>query len=49
MMLGYLCDKHNVTDINVDKMAEFFGKYTVNWKKTNGKTITIDKVAKHGR
>ena len=49
MVLGYLCDKFDVTDINVDEMAAFFGKYTVNWKKTNGKTITIDKVAKHGR
>ena len=49
MMLGYLCDKHDVTDINVDEMAAFFGKYTVNWKKTNDKTISIEKVEKHGR
>ena len=34
MMLGYLCDKFGVTDINVGDMTAFFGKYTVNWKKT---------------
>lgn len=48
MMLGYLCDKYHVTDINVGEMTKFFGKYTVNWKKTDENTIAIDKVEKHG-
>lgn len=46
MMLGYLCDKFDVTDIDVEEMTKFFGKYTVNWKKTNGNTIAIEKVEK---
>lgn len=49
MMLGYLCDKFGVTDINVGDMTKFFGKYTVNWKKTDGNTIAIEKVEKNGR
>ena len=49
MMLGYLCDKFGVTDINVGDMTEFFGKYTVNWKKSDHETIVIEKAAKkHG-
>ena len=48
MMLGYLCDKYGVTDINVGEMTRFFGKYTVNWKKTDENTIAIDKVEKSG-
>ena len=49
MMLGYLCDKYGVTEVDVKAMTAFFGKYTVNWKKTDGNTIVIDKVEKHGR
>ena len=49
MMLGYLCDKFAVKDINVNEMAAFFGKYTVNWKKTDKETISIEKVEKNGR
>ncbi len=49
MMLGYLCDKYGVTEVDVNAMTEFFGKYTVNWKKTDGNTIAIEKVQKHGR
>lgn len=49
MMLGYLCDKFGVADINVGDMTKFFGKYTVNWKKTDGNTIAIEKVEKNGR
>ena len=48
MMLGYLCDKFEVSDINVGDMTKFFGKYTVNWKKTNKDTIVIEKVKKNG-
>jgi len=46
MMLGFLCDKFGVTDIDVGEMTKFFGKYTVNWKKTDAKTIAIEKVEK---
>lgn len=46
MMLGYLCDKYGVTEVDVTEMTKFFGKYTVNWKKTNKDTIAIEKVAK---
>ena len=49
MMLGYLCDKFGVTEINVNEMTEFFGKYTVNWKKTDHEVIAIEKVEKNGR
>lgn len=49
MMLGYLCDKFGVEDINVSEMAAFFGKYSVNWKKTDKETISIEKVEKNGR
>lgn len=49
MMLGYLCDKYGVTEVDVNAMTEFFGKYTVNWKKTNENSIAIEKVQKHGR
>ena len=49
MMLGYLCDKFGVEDINVNEMAAFFGKYSVNWKKTDKETISIEKVEKNGR
>lgn len=49
MMLGYLCDKHGISEVDVNAMTEFFGKYTVNWKKTDGNTIAIEKVEKHGR
>ena len=48
MMLGYLCDKHNVSEVDVAAMTKFFGKYTVNWKKTSGNTIVIEKVEKNG-
>lgn len=46
MMLGYLCDKFDVTEVDVAEMTKFFGKYTVNWKKTDAKTIAIEKVEK---
>ena len=49
MMLGYLCDKHGITEVDVAAMTKFFGKYTVNWKKTSGNTIVIEKVEKNGR
>ena len=50
MMLGYLCDKHGVTEVDVKAMTSFFGKYTVNWKKTSADSIAIEKVEKkHGR
>ena len=49
MMLGYLCDKFNVSEVDVAEMTKFFGKYTVNWKKTNKDSITIEKVEKNGR
>ena len=49
MMLGYLCDKYGISEVDVNAMTEFFGKYTVNWKKTDGNTIAIEKVEKHGR
>jgi hypothetical protein len=49
MMLGYLCDKFDVAEVDVAEMTKFFGKYTVNWKKTNANTIAIEKVEKHGR
>lgn len=49
MMLGYLCDKYGVTEVDVNAMTEFFGKYTVNWKKTNENSIAIEKVQKNGR
>lgn len=46
MMLGYLCDKHGISEVDVKEMTKFFGKYTVNWKKTNKDTIVIEKVEK---
>ena len=46
MMLGFLCDQYGVTEVDVKGMTEFFGKYTVNWKKTDGNTIAIEKVEK---
>lgn len=46
MMLGYLCDKFGVTEVDVTEMTKFFGKYTVNWKKANKATIAIEKVEK---
>ena len=46
MMLGYLCDKFDVSEVDVAEMTKFFGKYTVNWKKTNKDTIAIEKVEK---
>lgn len=46
MMLGYLCDKHGVTEVDVKEMTQFFGKYTVNWKKTDKDTIVLEKVKK---
>lgn len=49
MMLGYLCDKHGVESVDVNAMTKFFGKYTVNWKKTDKDTIAIEKVEKNGR
>ena len=49
MMLGYLCDKCGVTEVDVKAMTAFFGKYTVDWKKTDGNTIVIEKVEKNGR
>lgn len=48
MMLGYLCDKHGISEVDVKAMTKFFGKYTVNWKKTDGNTIVIEKVEKNG-
>ena len=48
MMLGYLCDKFDVSEVDVAEMTKFFGKYTVNWKKTNKDSITIEKVEKNG-
>lgn len=49
MMLGYLCDKFGVTEVNVKDMTGFFAKYTVNWKKSGKDTIVIEKVEKkHG-
>ena len=48
MMLGYLCDKFDVSEVNVAEMTQFFGKYTVNWKKTDKDTIAIEKVEKNG-
>ena len=49
MMLGYLCDQYGVTEVDVKAMTAFFGKYTVNWKKTSANTIAIEKVEKNGR
>ena len=49
MMLGYLCDKYGVTEVDVKAMTAFFGKYTVNWKKTGKDVIVIEKVEKSGR
>ena len=49
MMLGYLCDKHGVSEVDVNAMTAFFGKYTVNWKKTGKDVIVIEKVEKSGR
>ena len=49
MMLGYMCDQYGVTEVDVKAMTAFFGKYTVNWKKTSANTIAIDKVEKNGR
>ena len=49
MMLGYLCDKHGITEVDVNAMTAFFGKYTVDWKKTDANTIAIEKVQKNGR
>jgi valyl-tRNA synthetase len=49
MMLGYLCDKFGVSEIDTNEMAEFFGQYTVNWKQSGKSTITIEKVKKNGR
>lgn len=46
MMLGYLCNKYGVSEVDVSAMTEFFGKYTVNWKKTDGNTIVVEKVEK---
>lgn len=49
MMLGYLCDKYGVAEVDVTAMTAFFGKYTVNWKKTGKDTIVIEKVEKNVR
>ena len=46
MMLGYLCHEYGVSEVDVNAMTAFFGKYTVNWKKTDGNTIVIEKVEK---
>jgi hypothetical protein len=46
MMLGYLCDKYGVSEVDVQEMTAFFGKYTVNWKKTSDSKIVIEKAAK---
>ena len=46
MMLGFLCNEYGVTEVDVKAMTNFFGKYTVNWKKTNADTIAIEKVEK---
>lgn len=46
MMLGFLCDKFGVEEVDVTEMTKFFGKYTVNWKKTDHESIVIEKVEK---
>ena len=48
MMLGYLCDKLDTNEIPLNDMAAFYAKYEVNWKKSDDKTIVIEKVARHG-
>ena len=48
MMLGYLCDKFGVTEVDLDEVAGFFGMYTVNWKETDEHKLKICKVKKNG-
>ena len=36
-------------EVDVKAMTAFFGKYTVDWKKTDANTIVIEKVEKNGR
>ena len=49
MMLGYLCDKHNETEISTADMARFFGQYEVNWKTSGKEKILIEKVKRSAR
>lgn len=46
MMLGYLCDKYGVEQVELNAMSDFYGMYTVNWKKTDNEHIAIEKVKK---